>query len=114
MTSDTDTTDLLGCFEQVDVQRKRRAFLVDFDTFYQDLMRTLLVGQGHKVQGLEQMTRLRSEPPPLSFSSLPPSSPPFLPPSPSPSPSPSSLSDANSSRPSHLPVLTEVRSSFSL
>ena len=59
MTSDTDTTDLLGCFEQVDVHRKRRAFLVDFNAFYQDLMRALLVRCGHEAQGLALVTQLR-------------------------------------------------------
>jgi hypothetical protein len=60
MTSDTDTTDLLGCFEQVDVHRKRRAFLVELNAFYQDLMRALLVWGGHEAQGRALVTQLRS------------------------------------------------------
>ena len=59
VTSDTDTTDLLGCFEQVDVQRKRRSFVVAFDALQEQLMRALLTWQGGDPNALAFMTELR-------------------------------------------------------
>ncbi len=58
MTSDTDTTDLLGCFEQVDVQRKRRGFIVAFNALLEQLMRALLTWQGGNPKALAFMTEL--------------------------------------------------------
>jgi len=58
MTSDTDTTDLLGCFEQVDVQRKRRNFVVALNAFHEELMRALLTWQGNNPQALAFMAEL--------------------------------------------------------
>jgi len=65
MTSDTDTTDLLGCFEQVDVQRKRRNFVVAFNSFHEQLMRALFTWQGNNPQALAFMAELSG-----SFSKL--------------------------------------------
>ena len=46
VTSDTDTTDLLGCFEQVDLQRRRRAFLAAVRSSLAALSRRLLLEPG--------------------------------------------------------------------
>jgi len=62
MTSDTDTTDLLGCFEQVDVQRKRRSFVVAFNVLHEQLMRALLTWQGGNPKALAFMAELRCPP----------------------------------------------------
>ena len=43
MTSDTDTTDLLGCFEQVDVQRRTRRIVTLFKTLVENLCRELFL-----------------------------------------------------------------------
>ena len=58
MTSDTDTTDLLGCFEQVDVQRKRRTFIVAFNDLHEQLVRALLTWQGSNAKALAFVTEL--------------------------------------------------------